>query len=71
MHTFRQGWNSAEVKGVIDRGSGIPATHGTQDPLLMNNLYSILTLSLFFYDRITRPFDGRQDDRAASYAQES
>ncbi|HEY3277389.1 MAG TPA: hypothetical protein VGJ94_12275 [Syntrophorhabdaceae bacterium] len=75
MHTIRQEWNPAEVKGVIDGGNGIPGfettPHGAQDPLLMNNLYSILTLSLFFYDRITRPFDGREDDRVVSYAQES
>ena len=66
MDAIRQNPGSVEIKGVIDCGNGIPildrSSYGPQEPNLMDNLYSILTLSLVFYERITKPFDGRSDE---------
>jgi hypothetical protein len=74
MNTVQQSWNSVEIKGVVDRGNGMPGFdrqgRGPQDPKLMDNLYSILTLSLIFYERITGPFDSQSEDAVLAAAQE-
>lgn len=72
MQTIRQSWNPAEKGSMFDPSTGIQgATPMSQDPKMMNSLYSILTLSLFFYERITRPFEGHHEDEALGFVQGS
>ncbi len=59
MDTTQCTWNSSEAKTLPDCGNGKACSdrsfYGPPEPKLMNNLYSILALSLIFYERITRP----------------
>jgi hypothetical protein len=74
MDAIQQSWNLAEMKGMVDRGNGMPGpdkqARGPQDPNLMDNLYSILTLSLVFFERITRPFENQSGEAVLSSAEE-
>jgi len=67
MDTTQHTWNSSEIKTLFDCGTGKPGAdrpaYGPPEPGLMNNLYSILTLSLIFYERITKPFTDEEGER--------
>jgi len=74
MDTIQQSRNLSEMKGTIDRANGIRGLDrplgGSLEPKLMDNLYSILSLSLIFYDRITKPFDNKSEDGVLAVARE-
>jgi hypothetical protein len=74
MDTIQQSRNPAEMKGVIDSGNGIPSLdgfpYGSQESKLMDNLYSILTLSLIFYERIIKPFESERVESVLFAARE-
>jgi len=74
MDTIQQSRDLAEMKGTVDCGNGIPGrdrfSYGPQEPKLMDNLYSILTLSLIFYERITKSLDSQSEDGILSVVPE-
>lgn len=74
MDTIHQSRNPAETKGAIDGGNGMLSLdgfpYGPQEPKLMDNLYSILTLSLIFYGRIIKPFESEEVENVLFAARE-
>ncbi len=63
MDALHQGQNVPETQWVVDRNNGMPildrSSYGQPDVKLMDNLHTILTLSLVFFEKIVKPFDDR------------
>jgi hypothetical protein len=65
MNTIQRSYEAGEIQGFTGYTNGVAVLdrqfHGQPDSNMMKNLHAIVSLSLLFFERIVKPFDGPRD----------